>query len=160
MRDDIQTKSGGPTTKALFPGSFNPFTKGHADILRRALRLWPEVVVAIGYNPRKTSREDIESRERSLRESIPEMEGASVASYTGLTVDFARSIGAGVIVRGVRGFSDFEYEKEMADVNSRISDIETVFLPSRPELSCVSSSMVRELEMFGYDVTDFLPEKK
>ena len=130
--------------KVLFPGSFDPFTLGHDDIVRRALMLFDEVVVAIGYNEQKSGWKPVEPRVR-------------VESYTGLTVDFAKEQGITAIIRGVRTTKDFEYELQMADMNRRLTGIETILLPASPEFASLSSSLVRELARFGRDISTFLP---
>lgn len=145
---------------AIFPGSFNPFTIGHADIVDRASRLFHKVIIAVGYNEHKPGASaDINSRLDAIRSIYPNSDRVEVASYSGLTVDFARKCGASLMVRGIRSAADFDYEKNLADVNSEISDIETIFLPCRPEFAFISSSMVRELSHNGYDVSRFLPNK-
>ncbi len=146
--------------KAVFPGSFDPFTVGHKDIADRALKIFDHLVIAIGYNIHKASAETIADRIMAIEEAYADDERVSVEAYTGLTVDFAKKRGAGFIVRGLREVKDFEYERNLADTNSAISDIETVFLTARPELGFVSSSMVRELTAHGYDASRFLPKKK
>lgn len=143
---------------AVFPGSFDPFTLGHADIVERALRIFDRVVVAVGYNIDKPERADSASRRAahiaSLYAGNPAVEASA---YSGLTVEFARSVGASCIVRGVRESVDFEYERRMADLNGEISDIDTILLPARPGLGFLSSSAVRELAHHGFDVSRFLP---
>ena len=141
----------------LFPGSFDPFTLGHADIVRRALSMFDEVIVAVGYNEQKTGFLPVEERVAAIGRVFADEARVRVVSYTGLTVDFAKELGVGAILRGVRTFSDFEYELQMADVNRRLSGIETILLPASPELSAVSSTVVRELSRFGRDVSPFLP---
>lgn len=143
----------------LFPGSFDPFTTGHLDLVERALAMFDKVIVAIGYNPAKTSSDGIEQRKNRIRKALDRFENVEVTAYSGLTVDEAKRLGATAILRGVRSASDFDYERNMADVNRKIGGLETVILVARPELSFVSSSLVRELESFGHDVSDFLPEK-
>lgn len=142
---------------ALFPGSFDPFTIGHKDIADRALKIFDHLVIAIGYNIRKASADSVAERVKAIESVYAGDARVSVKAYTGLTVDFARGIGAGFIVRGLREVKDFEYERNLADTNGAISDIETVFLTARPELGFVSSSMVRELTAYGYDASRFLP---
>lgn len=142
---------------AVFPGSFNPFTTGHMDIVRRGLRIFDRIIVAVGYNEHKGDSGEIGSRIAALERLFAECPEVEVASYTGLTVDFARRVGAHTILRGVRGSADMEYERALADTNAAISGIDTVFMVTRPELSYVSSSMVRELEHNGYDTSRFLP---
>lgn len=137
----------------LFPGSFNPYTRGHADIVERALKLFDRVVVAVGYNAQKQTNENDLEAIRKLYADEPRVE---VVAYSGLTVDAAREHGACAILRSVRSLKDYEYELQMADINRRLSGIETVILFARPELASVSSSVVRELQHFGCDVSQFL----
>lgn len=144
---------------AVFPGSFDPFTIGHKDIADRALRIFDRLVIAIGYNIHKASADSIADRVKAIEALYADNPRVSVEAYTGLTVDFARSHGAGFIVRGLREVKDFEYERNLADTNAAISDVETVFLTARPELGFISSSMVRELTAHGYDASRFLPMK-
>lgn len=144
--------------RALFPGSFDPFTAGHADIVRRGLDLFDSVVIAIGVNFEKTPPADIDSRVEAIARLYHDNSRVSVEAYQGLTVDFARQKGCRCILRGVRNVKDFEYERDMAWLNNQLSDIESVILISRPELSAVSSSMVRELSRYGRDVSPFLPD--
>ena len=141
----------------LFPGSFDPFTLGHADIVRRALALFGEVVIAVGYNEQKSGWMPVEERVASIKKLYKDEPRVRVESYTGLTVDFARELGVSAIVRGVRTMADFEYEMQMADVNRQLTGIETILLPASPQLASLSSSVVRELARFGHDVSKFLP---
>lgn len=141
----------------LFPGSFDPFTLGHADIVARALELFDEVIVAVGQNEQKLGRRSVEERVEAISRLYRDDPRVRVMSYGGLTVDFAREQGATVIVRGIRTAADLDYELQMADVNRRLSGMETVFLPAKPELASLSSSVVRELQHFGHDVSPFLP---
>lgn len=143
---------------ALFPGSFNPFTRGHASIVERGLALFDRIVIAVGVNPAKSTPETIEERLGSIRRLYVGEARVSVVAYDGLTVDAARSHGASFLLRGVRSVRDFEYERDMADINRRLSGVETVLLYSLPELAAVSSSIVRELDHFGADISEFLPE--
>lgn len=143
---------------AVFPGSFDPFTIGHKDIVDRALAIFDKVVVAIGYNEHKPSAGSIAERMSAISQVYCSNSAVSVESYSGLTVDFARSVGAGFIIRGLREVKDFEYERNLADTNAAISGIETVFLVARPEYGFISSSMVRELANNGYDPSQFLPK--
>lgn len=145
---------------AIFPGSFNPFTIGHLDILARGLRIFDKVYVSIGYNESKGECEDGESAASRLRHLLAGCPRVEVSCYSGLTVDEARRVGASVILRGVRNAADMEYERSLADVNWRIAGIDTMILPCRPELGMVSSSMVRELMHFGYDVSEFMPTEE
>jgi len=142
--------------KALFPGSFRPFTRGHADIVARSLALFDEVVIAVGVNASKPLR-DIEADIEPIRRLYADEPRVSVETFTGLTAVYARTVGASCIVRGVRSNKDYEYERDMADINRQLSGIETVILFSRPELGAISSSIVRELESYGVDTTPYLP---
>lgn len=144
---------------AVFPGSFDPFTIGHKDIADRALRIFDRLIIGIGYNIQKTVGNDIAERVKAIETVFAGEDRVCVEAYTGLTVDFARRHGAGFIVRGLREVKDFEYERNLADTNAAISDIETVFLTARPEFGFISSSMVRELTANGYDASCFLPKK-
>lgn len=144
---------------AVFPGSFDPFTIGHKDIADRALRIFDRLVIGIGYNIHKSAEDSISARVKNIEALYADDERVSVEAYTGLTVEFARRHGAGFIVRGLREVKDFEYERNLADTNAAISEIETVFLTARPELGFVSSSMVRELIANGYDASRFLPNQ-
>ena len=143
--------------KGLFPGSFDPFTLGHADIVRRALSLFDEVVIAVGYNESKAGWMPVEDRLSSIRRLYADEPRVTVESYTGLTVDFAKECGITAIIRGVRTTADFEYEMQLADVNRQLTGIETILLPASPQLASLSSSIVRELAHFGHDVSAFLP---
>lgn len=143
--------------KVLFPGSFDPFTLGHADIVKRVLGIFDELIIAVGYNEKKVGWMPVEERVNSIRRLYADEPRVTVESYTGLTVDFARGKGVTAIVRGVRTTADFEYEMQLADVNRQLTGIETVLLPASPQLASLSSSVVRELASFGHDVSGFLP---
>jgi pantetheine-phosphate adenylyltransferase len=143
--------------KTIITGSFDPFTIGHDDIVRRTLRLFDNVLIGVGVNERKTYRQSTEERIDAIRRIYAEEPRVEVKSYSDLTVDFARREGADVIVKGVRSIKDFEYEREQADINRRISGIDTLLLFADPSLASISSSMVRELEHFGRDISEFLP---
>lgn len=142
---------------ALFPGSFDPFTVGHADIVRRALPLFDRLIIAVGINPSKHGEQTAVQRVESIASLYRKEPRIEVRSYSSLTVDFASECGARYIVRGVRSPIDFEYERNMADVNRRLSGVETVILCADPALAYISSSLVRELEAFGRDVSEYLP---
>jgi len=142
----------------LFPGSFDPFTRGHASLVERALRLFDEVAIAVGINEQKLGWIPADERVRALTSLYKDEARVRIMSYTGLTTDFAASIGATAILRGIRSLKDYEYELQMADVNRQLSGIETVILFADPELAAISSSIVRELAHFGQDIQPFLPE--
>lgn len=138
--------------RALFAGSFNPFTIGHADIVKRALELFDEVVIAIGDNQDKPAS-DIDARVQTIRALYKDDSRVRVEVYHSLTVDYARELGACVLLRGVRSVLDFEYERQMADANRALAGIETVVLFTRSELGYVSSSLVRDLQKHGADTS-------
>lgn len=141
--------------RALFAGTFNPFTVGHADIVKRGLELFDEVVIAIGENQDKPSA-DIDARLQATRAIYKDQPRVRVEVYHSLTVDYAREIGADVLLRGVRTVADFDYERQMADANRALAGIETVVLFTRPELAYISSSLVRDLQKHGADVSALL----
>ncbi|MBQ4062846.1 MAG: pantetheine-phosphate adenylyltransferase [Bacteroidaceae bacterium] len=142
---------------ALFAGSFNPYTRGHHAIVQRALAIFDRVVVAIGCNMGKEGAADTAERRKAIEKVYADEPRVQVAVYSGLTMDYARSIGATALLRGVRSVKDFEYERDLADVNMRMGGIETVILMSSPENAAISSSLVRELMAYGKDVKDLLP---
>ena len=143
---------------ALFPASFDPITNGHLDIARRARGIFGEVVLALAVNIEKSGTFSVEERLETLREVTAPEAGMRVVSFTGLTVDFAREIGANVIIRGVRAMSDFEYEFEMALMNKHLNaDVETLFMMPSQEYLYVSSSRLKELARFGRDIDEFVP---
>lgn len=143
---------------ALFPGTFDPFTKGHESLVTRGLTLMDEIVIAIGVNDSKKSLFSLDKRIEMIRELYSNNPRVSVESYNSLTVDFATKVGANYILRGVRSVIDFEYEKSIADMNRIISNIETFVLFTEPSLSHISSTVVRELMQYGYDVSEFIPK--
>ena len=147
------------TKTALFPGSFDPFTAGHEDIVRRALGLFDRVVVAVGINPAKQGLLSAEQRVRLIERVFADEPCVEVTRYEGLTVGECERVGARWIVRGVRGGADFEMERTNATVNKDIApNVETVMICTRPELEVVSSSVVRELLRFGGDASRYLPK--
>ena len=141
----------------LFPGSFDPFTIGHKDIVDRALALADEVVIAIGIHPDKHGLFSVEERMEQIHRVYADEPRVSVTSYEGLTTDFARHLGVTALLRSVRSMKDFEYERDMADINHQLTGIETVLLFARPQYAAISSSTVRELLHYGKDVSPFLP---
>ena len=142
----------------VFVGSFNPFTIGHESIVRRSLALFDKLVIGVGVNTAKEDNEG-ESRVGQIARLYGNEPRGEVRSYTDLTVDFARREGAQFIVKGVRSVKDFEYEREQADINRRLSGLETILLFAEPGMEAVSSSLVRELQRFGRDVSEFLPKE-
>lgn len=144
---------------AIFPGSFDPFTIGHADIIERGLKVFDKIIVAIGVNTHKQSFQSEEERLQTISQLYADNPHVEVYTYSGLTTDFALQHGACAILRGIRSMKDYEYERDMADINQRLSGIETVLLFCRPEMTSISSSTLRELAHFNKDITDFLPHK-
>ncbi|MDR2627799.1 MAG: pantetheine-phosphate adenylyltransferase [Dysgonamonadaceae bacterium] len=144
---------------AIFPGTFDPITIGHVSVIERALNVFDEIVIAIGVNRNKKTFFPLEKRVEMIASLFEDNNKVRVGSYSGLTVDFARAQGARFILRGIRSVNDFEYEKNIADVNRQISDIDTFILFTEPEHAHVSSSIVRELLSYGKDVAPFVPQK-
>lgn len=142
---------------AIFPGTFDPFTRGHYSVVERALNLFDEVVIAIGINALKKPLFTADERVEMLRRLYADEPRVRVVVYSGLTVDLARECNARYILRGVRSIIDFEYEKSIADVNREISGLETILLFTEPQYAHISSSVVRELMSYGRNVEAFLP---
>lgn len=142
---------------ALFPGSFDPFTNGHLNIVQRSLAIFDRVVIGIGKNSTKTHQESDEKRKEKISAIFSTEPRVQVAIFDTLTVDFAKEIGAKFIVRGVRNAADFEYEQQIAYVNQKLANIETVLLIADSEMTKISSSIVRELQAYGKDVADLVP---
>jgi pantetheine-phosphate adenylyltransferase len=148
-----------PERVALYPGSFDPLTNGHLDILFRSRRLADRVIVAILQNDSKKTLFSVEERLEMIREIVGADPGVSVRSFSGLLVDFAAQSGATLLVRGLRAISDYEYELQMALMNRRLAPaIETVFLMAKEEYSYVSSRLVKEVARLGADVSGLVPE--
>lgn len=144
---------------ALFPGSFDPFTAGHLNILKRTLTMFDKVVVAVGINQDKRGFYDMDMRMDIIREAVKGMEGVDIVKYDGLTIDVCRSLGIHHIVRGVRNMIDFETERSIADANRRLApEIETIIIPTAQEFAHISSSAVRDLLSHGGDTSIFMPE--
>ncbi len=145
--------------KAIYPGSFDPVTLGHWDLIQRAEKLVDRLVVAVLHNPAKHPAFSVAERVDFLRELVAPYDNVEVTTFHGLLVDFAREQEAQCIIRGVRAFSDFEYEFQMALMNRKLHpDLETLFLMPKEEFSVLSSRMVREVGMMGGDITGFVPE--
>lgn len=142
---------------AIYPGTFDPITNGHLDIVERACRVFGSVVIAVSQNPAKSPLFPLEERIAMAKEATAGIAGASVESFDGLLVDHARRAGVQVLIKGVRAAGDVEYETQMARMNAALTGVETVFLVSSPELSFISSSLVREIARFGGDITPFVP---
>ena len=144
---------------ALYPGSFDPITNGHLDVLERASAMFDKVVIAVLNNPEKKSFLDIKTRVRLIEEAISNMDNVSVDYFDGLTVEFARKIGAKFLIRGLRTITDFEYEVQLCQTNQVIApDIDTVFLSTKPEHNFISSSIVRELSHYKTNISKFVPK--
>ena len=142
---------------ALFAGTFDPYTIGHHRIVQRALAMSDRIVIAIGRNRGKQTMLGIEERIEAIKKLYADEPRVEVTSYEGLTTDYAQSIGATHLLRGVRSVKDFEYERDLADLNLRIGGVDTLLLISEPEYAAISSSAVRELMSYGKDVSKLLP---
>jgi pantetheine-phosphate adenylyltransferase len=146
--------------RALFSGTFDPFTTGHHSLIKRALHLADEIVIAVGVNCEKKTFYSPEERIRSIERLYAEERRIKVMSYDMLTVDFAKAIKADFLLRGVRNIFDFEYEKNLANINRKLANMETVILLSEPEYEHVSSSLVRELIHYNKDISHLIPITK
>lgn len=146
---------------AIFPGSFDPFTKGHHDIVIRSLKLFDEVIIGIGYNSSKQNRYfDIDLMVKKIKEVYQGMESVKVIVYNELTSTLAKKHGADFLIRGLRNTTDFEYENTISQMNRYLNDeLETVFLITSPPFAAISSTVIREVHRFGVDVEEFLPYK-
>jgi pantetheine-phosphate adenylyltransferase len=146
------------TKIAIFAGTFDPITLGHADIIKRSLSLFDKVIIAIGVNTKKQTLFSLEDRRKWVQEIFKDEPKVEVDDYTDLTVNYCRSMGARYILRGLRNGSDFDYEAHIAQVNKELApEIETVFIISSPELSYISSTIVRDLILYGGDYSHFVP---
>lgn len=142
---------------AMYPGTFDPVTRGHEDLVRRASRIFDRIVVAIAANPGKQPMFDLEERVALAQAVLADIPGVEVMGYEGLTIDFARQHDLGAIIRGLRAVSDFEYEFQLANMNRHLTDeVETVFLTPTERYTYISSSLVREIAMLGGDVGEFV----
>ena len=144
---------------AIYPGSFDPVTKGHLDVLERASKMFDRVIIAVLKNSSKKSFLPVDDRVKLIKESIKDLDNVEVDSFEGLTIEYAQSKGAHFLIRGLRAVSDFEYELQLCQTNSAIApDIDTVFLTTKPKYNFISSSIVKELSDFGTDVSKFVPK--
>jgi pantetheine-phosphate adenylyltransferase len=143
--------------RAVCPGSFDPVTNGHLDIVERASRMFDEVVIAVGVNPAKQGLFTGEERMDLLREVTAGLGNVTVGSFSGLLVDFCREAGVHVVVKGLRAVSDFDYELQMSQMNHGLAGVETLFMPTNPLYSFLSSSLVREVATYGGDVSGLVP---
>ena len=145
--------------RAVYPGSFDPVTYGHLDIIRRSRSLADELIVGVLNNKAKTPLFSVEDRVKMLEEMTKNMPGVKVVPFEGLLIDFAKEMSAGIVVRGLRAVTDFEYELQMAQTNNKLSpELETVFLTTSLEYSYLSSTIVKEVAAFGGDISQFVPE--
>ena len=144
--------------KAVFPGSFDPLTLGHCDIINKSLNLFDEIVLAIGVNSTKESMFSIDQRKKFINDEFVNEEKIKILTYDGLTVDFCKSINANFIVRGLRNPADFEFEKTIAQTNKKLTGIETVFFLTSPETAYISSSIVREIIANKGEYTKLVPK--
>ncbi len=144
---------------AIFPGSFDPFTIGHYSVVRRSLTFLDEVIISIGVNEAKKTRYSVEQRMHIIKKAFCDEPRVQVRSYDCLTVDFAKEVGANIILRGIRSIQDFEYERTIADANRRISGIDTLLLFTEPQHSYISSTVVRDVLRYGHqkEISGFLP---
>jgi pantetheine-phosphate adenylyltransferase len=146
------------TLTALCPGTFDPVTNGHLDVVRRAARLYDRIVVAVVENPGKEPLFEAAERVGMLEEALADVSSVEVDSFTGLLVDYARDHGVNLIVKGLRAVSDFEYEIQMAQMNRHLAEVETCFVATSPKWSYLSSSLVKEIARYGGDVSSLVPE--
>jgi len=146
---------------ALFPGSFDPFTRGHEDIVLRGLELFDEIIIAIGYNSGKSQRYfPIETMIDKIRETFKKYPQIKVETYAELTAEYAKKNGANYLLRGLRNTTDFEYENSIAQVNRHLNtNLESVFLITSPQFASINSSIIREVHRYKGDISDFLPYK-
>ncbi|MFV0390654.1 MAG: pantetheine-phosphate adenylyltransferase [Paludibacteraceae bacterium] len=144
--------------RAIFPGTFDPLTIGHYNIVKRGLELFDEIIIGIGVNQTKKTLFNSEKRIDIVHQAFKDERRVSVQTYDCLTVDFAERAGAGYILRGLRTVTDFEYEHTIANANQQLSGIETVLLFTEAEYSFISSTVVRDLLSYGKDISNFLPE--
>jgi pantetheine-phosphate adenylyltransferase len=142
---------------ALCPGTFDPVTNGHVDIIERAAQHFDRVVVAVLENPGKQPLFGVEERVAMLKEATADLDGVEVDAFSGLLVEYAKRMGSKAIVKGLRAVSDFEYEIQMAQMNQRLGGVETFFMTTAPTWSYLSSSLVREVARFGGDVSGLVP---
>lgn len=144
--------------RAIFPGTFDPFTTGHYSVVQRALTFMDEVIIGIGINESKNTHFPIDRRVQVIQDFYKDEPRIKVMAYSNLTVDFAQEVGAKFVIRGIRTVKDFEYEESIADINRKLAGLETILLFTEPELSCVSSTLVRELLSYNKDISQFIPK--
>ncbi|SDX85577.1 Phosphopantetheine adenylyltransferase [Geodermatophilus africanus] len=144
--------------RAVCPGSFDPVTNGHVDVITRAAALYDELVVAVLVNPGKAGLFTVDERMALLRDAVADVSNVTVDSFQGLLVDYCRSKDIPVIVKGLRAVSDFEYELQMAQMNRELAGVETLFVPTAPQVGHLSSSLVKQIATFGGDVSGLVPK--
>ena len=144
--------------KVLIPGSFDPPTNGHIDVISRCAKVFDEVLVGVIVNPSKKSLLSTETRELMLNEILSETTNITIKTFEGLLVDFAKDNDVKALVKGLRAMTDFDYEFQMAQMNSNLADFETIFIPASPEYGYVSSSMVKEIDSYGGDISKLVPQ--
>ncbi|MGY1671289.1 pantetheine-phosphate adenylyltransferase [Geodermatophilus sp. SYSU D00710] len=144
--------------RAVCPGSFDPVTNGHVDVITRAAALYDELVVAVLVNPGKAGLFSVDERMDLLRDAVAELPNVVVDSFSGLLVDYCRSHGIPVVVKGLRAVGDFEYELQMAQMNRELAGVETLFVPTAPQVGHLSSSLVKQIATFGGDVSRLVPK--
>ncbi len=142
---------------ALFTGTFDPFTIGHANIVRRALALFDHIIIGVAVSELKHTKQEADQRLQTIKRLYDDNPAVEVVSYSDLTVDLAKRTNASCIIRGVRSVKDFEYERDQAEVNRQLGGIETLLLFADPQTAHISSTLVRELQFFGQDVSKYLP---
>ncbi len=144
----------------IFPGTFDPITKGHVDIIKRSISLFDKMIIAIGVNANKQPMFTIEQRTQWIKDIFKDYPIVEVTSYTGLTINYCKEVGAQYMMRGIRYIADFEYEKAIADMNRMLApEVETIFLTCLPEYSTISSTIVRDVIRNGGDVSQLVPEE-
>ncbi len=145
--------------RGIYPGSFDPITLGHQDVIKRAAKIMDELVIGVLTNSMKAPLFSVEERVELIEKVVKDIPNVKVQAFEGLTIDFAKEIGATVLIRGLRAVTDFEYELQIAQTNSKLdSEIDTVFFTTNVEYSYLSSSIVKEIASFGGDITKFVPE--
>jgi pantetheine-phosphate adenylyltransferase len=144
--------------RAVCPGSFDPVTNGHVDVITRAAALYDELVVAVLVNPGKAGLFTVEERMELLRDAVADLSNVTIDSFQGLLVDYCRSHDIPVVVKGLRAVSDFEYELQMAQMNRELAGVETLFVPTAPQVGHLSSSLVKQIATFGGDVSSLVPK--
>lgn len=144
---------------AIYPGSFDPITYGHLDILKNAAGIFDKVIIAVAHNGAKNGFLNVEERVRLIKESINDIPNVEADSFEGLTIEYAKKMGATVLIRGLRAVSDFEFEMQLSQTNSALCDeIKTVFLTTKPEYNFISSSTIKEILANGGDISKFVPK--